>query len=51
MIFFTLKKKKVVTSLNFLKPNIIKLWIKFDNNLGCKLKLQLNSVFFIKCEF
>ena len=45
MIF--LPQKKCVTTLNFFRPNIIKLWTKFSNKLGCILRLQLHSIFFL----
>ena len=35
-----------MTTLNFFKPNIIKLLTNFGNKLGCKLILQLHSIFF-----
>ena len=45
MIFLPLKK--CVTTLNFFRSNIIKLWTKFSNKLGCRLRLQLHLIFFL----
>ena len=45
LIFLSLKK--FVTMWIFFKPNVIKHWTKFDNKLGCKLRLQLHSIFFL----
>ena len=45
MIFLAVKK--YVTTLNFVRPNIIKLWTKFSNKLGCKLRIQLHLIFFL----
>ena len=46
MIFLPLKKFVII--LNFLRPNIIKLWTKFDSKLGCSnLRLQLYLIFFL----
>ena len=45
MIFLPLKKFVII--LNFLRPNIIKLWTKFGNKLGCSsLRLQLYLIYF-----
>ena len=44
MIFLPLKKFVII--LNFLRPNIIKLWTKFGNKLGCSsLRLQLYLIY------
>ena len=45
MIFFPLKK--IITTLNSFRPNIIKVWTKFRNKIGCRLKLQLHSIYFL----
>ena len=36
-----------MTTLNFFKPNIIKLLKNFGNKLRCKLIVQLHSIFFL----
>ena len=44
---FLLLKKKIVTPLNFFRLNIFKLWTKFGNKFGCRLKLQLHLIHFL----
>ena len=52
--FFSLKKLCDHPKLSF-RLNIIKFWTKFDNKHGCRLKLQLYSIYIyiyiIECEF
>ena len=33
--------RKILTTRSFFRPNIIKHYTKFDNNFGCRLRLQL----------
>ena len=45
MIFFSLKK--FVIALNSFRPNIIKVWTKYCNKIGCTLRLQLHLIYFL----
>ena len=45
MIFFPVKK--MCYHPKFFRLNIITLWTKFSNKLGCRLILQLDSIFFL----
>ena len=45
--FFSIIIRKILTTLSFFRPNIIKLCTKFDNSFGCRLRLQLHLIFFL----